>query len=108
MFANEGETGFPVNIRDVVNDPGTGRMAPAAFWSYGLLVDVGMAILAFGRGILELQGRMTRFTVEQLMLAFQWQGSCFMIKRIDLPVEFPPFGGTVAYIATHFKIIAMR
>ena len=58
MGSNQGKPGHPMNIRDVINDPGGWRMASSAVGANRLFMNISMTFKTFRLCILENQGDM--------------------------------------------------
>ena len=74
-------------------------MAPGTIHANGLVMHVGVTAETVRFSLGENKGRMTLLAIDLIMLSFQGKLGGTVIKRIDLPVQFPSLW-TVANIAT--------
>lgn len=70
-----------VDLGDVVNHPGIGRMASCAIGSHGLVVHVGMARHTLPACFGKFKGDMAHPAVNSLMLTGQWKCCRVVVER---------------------------
>ena len=92
MRTYQGEPALLMDLGDVFNDPGTGRMASPAIGAHCLVVHVGMAVQASSPGLRKYQRLMAFPAGRYLMLACKREGCLAMIKGINGLVKGPSFG----------------
>jgi hypothetical protein len=80
MRPNQGKTAHLVYFRNILHDPGPGRVTFSAIKSKGLVVDIGVTICAFFLRLFKDKGFMATFTIEELMLADQGKIGRIMVK----------------------------
>jgi hypothetical protein len=105
MGTGEREPAQPVDLTDILNNPGFRGMASETILAQGSFVKVLVAIEAFPFGGRKIQGFMAPAAVNSLMLADELIAGAVMIKRHALRVDFPPGSGGVTESAIDFEAL---
>jgi len=71
MGADQREPASLMNLRDIVNDPGIGRMTPGAIISHRLVMHIGVAGNAFCPGFDKIKRCMASPATDSLVLPCQ-------------------------------------
>ena len=107
MGPQEREPSLPVDLRNIVDDPGMGGMAPATVISDSLLVQVRMTLVTLRLRLGKYQRGVTLPAFDLGMLSHEGHSRSVVIIGIDLHVQFPAFG-TVALVAGDLEIVPVR
>jgi hypothetical protein len=101
MWPDKRETALLVYLCYVGYYPRIWGMAPGTFVSYCLLVNIGMARIAFRLRFRKFKRSVAVLATNNLVLAFKGELSTFMIKRNTFPIHFPAIGfvaiGTICF-----------
>jgi len=104
MGPQERKPSLPVDVCNIVDDPGVWGVAPSAIISQGLFMHVGMTLVAFCLRLGKYQGGMALSAIYLCMLSQKGHFGCIVVKGIDFHIQFPTFG-TVALAAGNLEIV---
>jgi len=107
MGPQEREPPLPVNVRNIIHDPGIGGVAPVTVIPDCLFVQVRMTLVAIRLCFREHQGDMALPAFGLRVLSQKRHIGCVVIIGIDLHVQFPAFG-TVTLVAGDLEIVPVR
>jgi hypothetical protein len=106
MRADKGKTAELMDLCNIFNDPGFRRMAPSAFKSHCLVMNISVAGHAVGFCISKNKRFVARSAINLPMLADKLKLCLVMIKGEFIKVYFPTFSG-MAITAINLKIFAV-